>query len=306
MEVNSSSFCNTSLHPVSFFSANALNELVVCLRTPPGTYSITAYAIVSILVLLPLYIFTLHLGFQQWRQHRSCMTINHSEFFTYHMVGIELMGVLNFTLICCGVHTGCKTVIVMGLHIFHIYSSGQMSVHLLTCVERYLAVIHPIAYQRLRNKKGIRIRNIIIFSWWLFCFGGAFLVLADPKVAKIIFSSLTVSELIVVCFLSLSVLKVLTRPGPGKEGRCKDRVGQSKLRAFRTMLAVIVVLLFRFGGNLFTTAVYVASQMEHQERCIVFVSILWTFLPSSLLLPLLFLHRAGKLACCKKKKESGR
>lgn len=305
MEVNSSSF-STSLHPLSFFSANTLNELEACLRTPLGTYSITAYAIVSILVLLPLYIFILHLGFQQWRQHRSCMTINHSEIFTYHMVGIELMGVLNFTLICCGVHTGCKTVIVMGLHIFHIYSSGQTSVHLLTCVERYLAVVHPIAYQRLRNKKGIRIRNIVIFYWWLFCIGGTFLNTADTKVAKIFFCSLTVSEFIVVCFLSLSVLKVLTRPGPGKEGRCRERVDQSKLRAFYAMLAVIVVLLFRFGGNLFTTAVYVVSQMEHRERCIVLGSILWTCLPSSLLLPLLSLHRAGKLACCKKKKESGR
>lgn len=301
MEVNSSSFSNTCLHSLSFLFANILIEFEVCLRTPKGTYSITAYTIVSILGLLPLYIFILHLGVQRWRQHRSCMTINHSEYFTYHMVGIEVMGVLNFTLICCGVYTGCKTVIVMGLHIFYIYTSGQTSVHLLTCVERYLAVTHPIAYQKLRTKKGIRFRNIIIFYWWLFSFGGAFLLLADSKVAKIIYSSVTISEFIVVCFLSLSVLKVLTRPGPGNEGRCRERVCKSKLRAFHTMLAVIVVLFFRFGGNLFTIVVFVASQMGRQERCIVLVSIIWTCLPSSLLLPVLFLHRAGKLACCKKK-----
>ncbi|KAI3376422.1 hypothetical protein L3Q82_016443 [Scortum barcoo] len=100
-----------------------------------------AFAITKFFLQLPLSIFILHLGHQRWRQQRSFKTTSHSDFFTLHMAALELISELGSAF------------------------------HILTCVERYLAVVHPVTYLGLKQSGGIRIRNISTGCVWLLCFG---------------------------------------------------------------------------------------------------------------------------------------
>lgn len=232
--------------------------------------------------------------------------LSHSDLFTYHVAVIELMGVIGFTLLCCGVHTGLPQIMMVGIYLFMFNYNGQMIFHLLTCVERYLAVVHPIIYLSLKKANVIRKRNIVIGCIWLLSFVMTSLTFLEQTDLVIIlyFCGLAII-LTVVSFCSLSVFSVLVRPGPGEEGGGRQRVDKSKLRAFYTILAILGVLLFRIGGKIGTTALYSSLKIVESERCAVWLSVFWFCLPSSLVLPLLFLQKAGKPLCCKNNNESG-
>ena len=103
-----------------------------------------------------------------------------------------------------------------------------------------------------------------------------------------------------VFFFSLSVLSTLNRPGPGKRGD-RERVDQSKQRAFYTIVAILGALVLRFIGSLIWAVMF---ELELSTRCLIMALTSWINLPSSLVLPLLFLHRAGKLLCCKNNVQS--
>ncbi|KAM7376976.1 hypothetical protein PAMA_013657 [Pampus argenteus] len=304
MSVNSS---NSSLppHPLTP-SLNIYNFVCNCIKTTAGSFSITAFTIFSILFLLPLYILVLYVGHQRWRQQRSSTAMSHSDLFTYHTVIIELMNILGSILSCCAAFTGVPEMIIPGIYLLSINISGQIFFHLLTCVERYLAVVHPVTYLGLRKASVVRIRNITIGCVWLLCLTGTGLMSVEDTRAIIIpICFFSVISFIIISFCSLHVLCVLIRPKPGEGGVSRQQVHHSKLVAFYTMMAILGVLVLRFGANVFIIILHTLPKLGDIGKCGLWLSTSWVFLPSSLVLPLLFLHRAGKLPCCKNNTGSG-
>jgi len=214
------------------------------------------------------------------------------------MVILEFIGVVGETMSCYGIYTDGQFIIEVGSGIFTVVSPGQTLFHLLTCVERYLAVVHPVIYLRLRQGVGVRIRNISIGCVWCICFISASLqvIILGTVISDFV---LLVFSSIVVCFCSISVLLVLIRPGPGEGGGNRERVDQSKQRAFYTIMAIMAALLLRFLSNLVFTSLYISSVLGDCGEKVLMWSLIWFAVPSSLVLPLLFLQRAGKLPGCK-------
>ncbi|XP_054863873.1 mu-type opioid receptor-like [Amphiprion ocellaris] len=299
MCVNSSSSSNDSLlHPNPSSNIHFSFDME-CFISRPGSFIFTSYMITSILLLLPLCIFIMYHGLQQWRLNHStssAATMSHSDSFTYNMVTMEMIGVFGSVLCCCGIYSDHFNIIIVAYSLMSFSWSGEIYFHVLTCVERYLAVVHPITYLSLRTERGIRIRNISISCVWMLSFAGTVLLMEENVLFIVYFCILTTS-LTVVCFCSVSVLRVLIGPGPGEQGGGRKRVDQSKLRAFYTILVILVVLVFRFTWNLVWGVIYVLGRAE----CVLMTTGFWLNLPSTLVLPLLFLHRAGKLVCWKNK-----
>ncbi|XP_078020846.1 uncharacterized protein LOC144459912 [Epinephelus lanceolatus] len=214
------------------------------------------------ILLLPLSVLVLYLGHQRWRQQRSFSTTSHSDIFTYHMAAIELIYAFGGTVAFCGIYTEVSEVVIVGAYLSSMAFPGQTCFHLLTCVERYLAVVHPITYMGLRQSGGIKIRNISIGCVWLLSLVWSGVIvqsLNDIPVAP--FLCLLLFTLVVVSFCSLRVLCVLLRPGPGEVGRDRKRVDQSKQRAFHTIAAITAVLWFSLAG--FFTKI----NAENQSQC---------------------------------------
>ncbi|KAI9531402.1 hypothetical protein NQZ68_041613 [Dissostichus eleginoides] len=165
MSVNHSSSTNDS---VSHLSASFFDCAII-------DYLQYALTITNIIFLIPLSFFVLRLGFQRWKQQRcGCSTAvtNLSDFVTYNLVVLELIAALGAAIAITGRLIGDPVVAKAGLLIWIFPWYGQMLFPILSCVERYLAVVHPITYLVLKQVSGVRIRNIATAYIWLLCFGG--------------------------------------------------------------------------------------------------------------------------------------
>ncbi|KAG8005907.1 hypothetical protein GBF38_004963 [Nibea albiflora] len=265
-----------------------------CSDSTVGLFIFTSYSVIRTLLLLPLSIFVFYLGQRRWRQQRSFSTTSHSDIFTYHMAAVNLFCILGNIIFFCGMYTALSDMIVVGFYMYSIVFPGEMLFHILTCVDRYLAVVHPVTYRGLRQSRGVRIRNISIACVWLLCFGWCGIIALYfpdlpnvPYLLSLLFSSAVVS------FMSLRVLCVLIRPGPGEAGR--DSVDQSKQRAFNTIIAVTAVQWLWLIGAFICVVLYYSDVLSYSAGCILISSVDWFTLPSILVLPVLFVHRAGKL-----------
>ncbi|KAM3589936.1 uncharacterized protein V6R79_000297 [Siganus canaliculatus] len=284
---------------VNSSSHNIYSFMEKCFNSTIGVVNITAFTVSSIVLILPLCIFIIYLGVQRWRQRRPGQTMSHSDVFTYHMVVMEITNMSGAIAACCAVFTGAFHMVMVSMDLLIVSSTGQTYFHLLTCVDRYLAVVHPVTYLRLRTEKGARIRNIATGCVWFLSSGKNWLkFFVSYKAISPVMYSFMAATVMILCFCSLSVLCVLIRPGPGEGGGARHSIDQSKLRAFHTIMVILGMLLVRFGGSILSEAVFV-SAVDGTRKCVVSLSVLWFYLPSSLILPLLYLQRAGKLACGK-------
>lgn len=248
---------------------------------------------IRVFLLLPLSTFVLYLGLQKWRQHRSFNTASHFDIITYHLAAMELFWVIGYFLQIY--FTYYNLTVFKNLTIFMTMTSfyGEVLFHTLTCADRYIAVVRPILYLRMRNASGVRIRTISIGCVWLLSLGITSLNLIPSYAIKITLLLCLLSFAVIVSsFCSLSVLCALTHPGPGEKGP----VDQSKQRAFHTITVISGMQWLWFLGLLGTTVLSGSPVLVSPVACIVGLSFGFSNLPSCLVLPLLYLHKAGKLS----------
>lgn len=249
---------------------------------------------VSSLLFLPLFILVLYLGCQHWKKRRSVTAAGatgHSDIFTYNMVVMEMISLLANSSYCYGAFAGLKDPQDVGLYMFSIVSPGQTLFHLLTCVERYVAVAHPVAYLGLRRAGGVRVRNVSTGCVWLFSVGS--LCLWSLSVTfNLIYQFLFIFfASAVVSFCSLSILCILIGPGPGDASGNRKRVDQSKQRASYTIMVIMGALLLRFLGNVVFCWIYASDVIPGLDSCSVMWCVAVFSVPSMPVLPLLFLQR---------------
>ncbi|KAM8899871.1 uncharacterized protein AB9W97_010092 isoform 3-T3 [Spinachia spinachia] len=287
---SSSSFPSSNSSSISLY-----HFLQKCYSGPAGTTNTIAITVCSLLLVLPLCVYVVYLGLKQRHQRRSGTAASHSDVFTYNMVAVELMNIAGYLLCCGGVLTGVPVMVPMGICLLSVYYFGQQLFHTLTCVERYVAVVHPVAYLRLRSQKGATARDVSIGCVWLLCFANISCLYVAENGTILSYSVWALVFLfIIISFCSPSVLCVLIGPGPGAGGGGRQRVDRSKMRSFYTIAVIMAVLLVRVGAAAAISATYYQVRLR-SSRCTLWLFTSWSSLPCSLVLPLLFLHRAGKL-----------
>uniref|UniRef100_A0A3B3IFJ6 G-protein coupled receptors family 1 profile domain-containing protein n=1 Tax=Oryzias latipes TaxID=8090 RepID=A0A3B3IFJ6_ORYLA len=238
------------------------------------------YAIKTILI-LPLCTSVLYLGFQRWRRQRSVKSVSHSDVLTFHLAAMELFWGPGMICYLCGTYLDNFLTRLIGSCVFSLVFYGEMFFHMLTCVDRYLAVVHPIVYVRLRSTQGVKIRNACITSAWLI---GLVCFYIDSSGNSVIISMLCflTFPIIIATYCSLSVLCALIRPWPGEGGGEKERVDQLKRRAFHTITAILGVLCLWFVGLLVGIAVSQSPLISKDVRCLALSSVTCFSFPTSL------------------------
>lgn len=281
-------------------------RLQPCLTFTENFAAFTVY-LLSYVLLLPLFLLVLHVGFQRWRRRRRSVTTvtatSHSDVLTFHMVLLELLGIAVTSLYYYAANTGKELQFAVVVTILPAIGTGQCLFHLLTCVDRYLAVVHPIRYVWLRQSAGIRLRNISVGCAWLLCCPSAGLSLLGNFYSRVYIYA-TLFSSVVLSFGTLCILCVVSRSGPSQASGAKQRADQTKQRALHTVAAITTVLVLRFLFGMVPTILSTTLDLSRRHTCLLMTASPVFSLPSSLVLPLLFLHRAGKLPDCKHDPEA--
>nr|XP_061814836.1 nociceptin receptor-like [Nerophis lumbriciformis] len=268
--------------------------MLVCLKLDGILHVNNFFFATTLLVVLPLSLRVLHLGLQ--RAIFTATTLSYSDCFVLNLAAMELIGVAAYALGIYGINTSAYQLTRAGFIIQFFPWYGQIVVSVLTCVDRYLAVVHPVAYLRFKRQQSVR--YVTIAFPWLWCSLGMYLSLlafTKPLLAACIGFSQVIFFLGVISFCSLSAVNALKRPRPGQAVRTV--VDKTKRTAVRIILIITGVLVFKYTGYVLFSG---SSMVVHSSAvCRIFVVVKAFDFPSSCLLPLLFLHKAGKLNACK-------
>lgn len=254
-------------------------QMLFCLMNSDSFVAYTAFLLGYFGLTLPLFALILHVAVQRWRSAMSTATC-HMDVFAYHMVFLELLALAGGSVYYYSSVTGNGHQWTTMLSFIGV---DQSLFHLLACLDRYLAVAHPIRYMWMRQSAGIRLRNVGIGCAWLLgmpacAMGNNRRIYAFSfQFSSVLFSSGT-----------LCALFAISQSGPKRESRDKQR-------ALYAVAAITVTLVVRLLGNLVPVVLRATLSLSLRQHCLMMAASLPTSLPTSLVMPLLFLQRAGKL-----------
>nr|XP_055035550.1 G-protein coupled receptor 35-like [Misgurnus anguillicaudatus] len=169
----------------------------------------------------------------------------------------------------------------------------------LICVERYLAVVHPVTFLKY---KPLRYRLMCCAVAWIIsigsCFACRFLAGSQDFVGHSWFVSIQFFILLSIqLFCCVAVLRALKQSGPGERGREKEEENHMKRRAFNLILIITVNMVNVYVPIMITGGIIILTQQNTQE---VWLPSIICYVLAGFVHPVLYLYRAGKLSCLHK------
>ncbi|XP_039545567.1 uracil nucleotide/cysteinyl leukotriene receptor-like [Pimephales promelas] len=219
-----------------------------------------------------------------------------SEFFNLNLSVCGIFVSVNGLLILVSKWFPFQSLTALTQFFYGLTVTGHPLFQCLICVERHLAVVHPVTFLKY---KPLRYRVICCTVVWIYIFGTCLFCM-------FIFISYTIHMYIWFCslqfllFLSIqlfclvAVLRALKQSGPGESRGVREEENQMKRKAFyiiRVTTASLVV----------TYVPFIATGL-HFIVTLKFIQILWSisyicFMLAGFVHPALYLHRTGKLFC---------
>uniref|UniRef100_A0AAV2KK15 Uncharacterized protein n=1 Tax=Knipowitschia caucasica TaxID=637954 RepID=A0AAV2KK15_KNICA len=134
-------------------------EFEGCLFSIVTKYIFTFWLLVYVFF-LPVFLFVLYIGFNKWKKPQSSGGLSHSDVITLNMTSMEMVNIIGSFVALFGYYGSSKMALRVGVNTVFGTMTGQTLFHSLTSVERYLAVVHPVTYLRLKRGGGVIIKNI--------------------------------------------------------------------------------------------------------------------------------------------------
>ncbi len=216
-----------------------------------------------------------------------------SEFFNINLSVCELCFSFNCLLLALSnvVH-GLK---VLQVFLIGITITGRPLFQCLICVERYLAVVHPVTFLKY---KPLRYRVICCTVVWILSCGSCLCCMFTTTYnlhAFIWFFSLQfLLFLFIQLFCLVAVLRALKQSGPGERGRERKEENHMKRRAFYIILIITVSMVIIFVPLTFAGFFTIFIQLNTARyRSFGFAC----FILGGFVHPVLFLQRTRKLSC---------
>lgn len=205
----------------------------------------------TFLFLVPLCGLVLVNRIQRQRQRASAATtISNCDLLTYNILALEPINFLACVMYCLGVYMFQYGLVKMGISAVYLVYHGRLLFHCLTCVEQYVAVMHPLTYLNLKTERGVLARNTMIaFVWLVSVLNFVFSYLYSNNIPTIPYLLLCSAGLMVISYCTLSVLHALACPGLNEVSGNRRRVDKMKKRAYITIVAIAVTLYVKYIGT---------------------------------------------------------
>ncbi|XP_056114208.1 G-protein coupled receptor 35-like [Rhinichthys klamathensis goyatoka] len=216
-----------------------------------------------------------------------------SEFFNLNLSVCELGSSLNclFCILDWFSHLKTLTYLLLGLGI-----TGRPVFQCLMCVERYLAVVHPVTFLKY---KPLRYRVICCTVAWIITLGSCFYsffieISQNSHMLPWFFLLQFLLFFSVQLFCLVAVLRALKQSGPGERGREREEENHMKRRAFDLILITTVSMIIIYMPFIISGFCFIL--MQH------FIKELFSFgfifyILAGFVQPVLYLRRTGKLSC---------
>jgi len=216
-----------------------------------------------------------------------------SEFFNLNLSICELVNCLNSLLAILPMYISSLSFLPLFLQ--GLIVTGCPLFQCLICVERYLAVVHPVTFLKY---KPLRYRVIWCTVVWIFilgsCFYSLFIVISENiHVHTWFFSTQFLLFLSIQLFFLVVVLRALKQSGPGERVREREEENHMKRRAFHIILITTVSMAFIYVPYTITGFCIILTQ---QNNHIYWLPGLVCYVLAGFVQPVLYLHRTGKLS----------
>ncbi|XP_051734828.1 chemokine XC receptor 1-like [Ctenopharyngodon idella] len=214
-----------------------------------------------------------------------------SEFFILNLSICEIVNSLNslfFVLLYWFSSVFILLVFLTGLSV-----TGCPLFQCLMCVERYLAVIHPVTFLKY---KPLRYRVICCTVAWIIIFGSCLCstLLASLNAYIWFISMQFLFFLHIQLFCLVAVLRALKQSGPGARGREREEENHMKRRAFYLILITTVNMVILYVPISISALFTNLAKLNIQE---VWYPSMICYVLAGFVQPVLYLHRNGKLFC---------
>ncbi len=170
--------------------------------------------------------------------------------------------------------------------------TGRPLFQSLICVERYLAVVHPVTFLKY---KPLRYRVICCTAAWIITLGSCLCSVFTQALFYFytwFFSLQFLLFLSIQFFCCVAVLRALKQSGPGE--RKREEENRMKRRAFYIILITTVNMIVSYVPFIISGLFFILSQEYISEF---FTVGLFCFILAGFVQPVLYLHRTAKLSC---------
>ena len=181
----------------------------------------------------------------------------------------------------------CHHIYVLAFNIFFFVSVPSFQCCI--CVERYIAVVHPVVFLRY---KALRYRVACCCVVWLMSLAFSSFYFWSTTVVCYISLGFDIVCISVMSFCCFSVLRALKQPGPGEGQRDRGEGNDMKRRAFKIILISLIVMLLTAMSHITN----VVTHLTNSTQVATFITFTIAMV-SGFVHPLLYIYKAGKLPC---------
>lgn len=162
------------------------------------------------------------------------------------------------------------------------------------CLERYLAVVHPVTFLRYKLLR-YRLAETVIFWLTVLVCCIILTLVPQPAIARVCFS-ISFSLFLVQVYCCVGSLCALMRPRPGDRNGTSNRMNAGKLNAFRIILIILVTEAITFVPYFF--AIIFPTLLSINERSMMFCIASYGSVITGLITPFHYIYKTGKLQHC--------
>jgi len=225
---------------------------------------------------------------------RKTVVVLSSDFVILNQSVAEVIGNTSFIFLLSGAIINVKVIVLISVYLCCTLFVGRPFFQTFFCVERYLAVVHPLVYLKYMQAPRIKM-SFVGLVWLLILIHGWFIMDSYPRIPT--FSIGIYLVMLVVCSsCSVMILWVLKRPKPGDRG--KEGAYQLKRKAFIAVTLILMTLVFGYGTV--SCAIVLRDQLPYHTYCVVIGLSLCSLVPNTAVQPFLYLSKIGKLPCIKR------
>ncbi len=270
--------------PSQYKSNSSGVQIFECMDSYPGNVLIAFFILLNVAFMLPLNCWLL------WLARRTGVASSDLVFFNLSVA--EVIGNTCIFIYLLGATLNEKVIIRVSNYMVSMLIMGRPLFQTFFCVERFLAVVHPLVYRKYI--KALKLKLLFVgLVWLIILVFGWFIMDSFPKIPKF-YTGLFLAMLVVCTSCSVMILWVLKRPNPdGQKG--KEGAHQQKRKAFVVVTVILITLVFGYGTV--SCVIILKDQLPYDTYCLLVGLSWWTLVPSALVQPYLYLSKVGMLQC---------